>query len=59
MRIAKGNAPFVVVEMAQALVSTRKVAEIKRILGRQHVITAIRASGRKGARLLAEKLAAL
>ena len=59
MRVAKGNASFVVVEMVHALIAAGKVGEVKRALGRTEVIAAVENSGRKGSKLLAEKLSAL
>ena len=59
VRVAKGNAPFVVVELVEALVVAGRGAEVKRVLGQDGIIAASKSSGRKGAALLAEKLAAL
>ena len=59
VRIAKGKAPFVVGVMVEALVALGRGAEVKRVLGQDDILEAVRSSGRKGAGLLAEKLAEL
>ncbi|WVN85230.1 uncharacterized protein L203_100375 [Cryptococcus depauperatus CBS 7841] len=56
VRVCKGNAPFVVVELISALQKSGEAAEVKKVLGRKEVKDAIRKSIRKGAGLLSEKL---
>jgi len=58
-RIAKGNATFVMVEMVQALVAAGRREEVKRVLAGEQCILDIRNTERKGASLLADKLADL
>ena len=59
LRIAKGNAPFVVVEMVGALIAAGKGVAVKRVLGSDAVIRSVETSGKKGAELLAKTLSAL
>lgn len=59
VRLAKGNAPFVVVELIEALKRAGKGAEIKRVLGGKEVRKAIEGGEKKGSGLLVEKLAEL
>ena len=59
VRVAKGNAAFVMVEMIEGLVKVGRGAEVKKVLGSSSVRERIVAGGRKGAAMLAEKLAVL
>ncbi|KAK8869901.1 hypothetical protein IAR55_000469 [Kwoniella newhampshirensis] len=59
VRIAKGNAPFVVVELIEALVKGGDGDEVKKVLGKKGVKEDVEKSVRKGATLLAEKIAGL
>ncbi|WVQ77987.1 hypothetical protein IAT38_000068 [Cryptococcus sp. DSM 104549] len=59
VRIAKGNAPFVVVELIEALKKRGDGKEVKRVLGKKGVKEAVEKSVRKGAGLLAEKIGEL
>ncbi|WWD15825.1 hypothetical protein CI109_100249 [Kwoniella shandongensis] len=59
IRIAKGNAPFVVVELIEALVKRGDGEEVKKVFGKKGVKEDVGKSVRKGAALLAEKIAAL
>ncbi|TYJ56605.1 hypothetical protein B9479_002697 [Cryptococcus floricola] len=59
VRVCKGNAPFVVVELIEALKKAGYAAEVKKVLGGKELRQEVGQSVRKGASLLAEKLAEL
>ncbi|WWC61243.1 uncharacterized protein I303_103824 [Kwoniella dejecticola CBS 10117] len=60
LRICKGNAPFVMVELIEALKgSDGEFKEMKAVLGKKGVKEEVEKSVRKGAGLLAEKIAEL
>jgi pumilio family protein 6 len=61
VRLAKGNAPFVLVEMIAALTGNGSglVGEVKKVLGSKAVRDEIVKGEKKGAALLAEKLGEL
>lgn len=59
VRLAQGNAAFVVVELIEALKKAGKGGQVKRVLGGKEVRKAIEAGGKKGSGLLVEKLAEL
>lgn len=59
VRLAKGNAPFVMVELIEALKRAGKSGEVKRVLGGKEVRTAIEQGEKKGSGLLVQKLAEL
>ncbi|OCF39876.1 pumilio domain-containing protein [Kwoniella heveanensis CBS 569] len=59
VRVAKGNAPFVVVELIEALKKAGQADGIKKVLGKKGVKEDVEKSVRKGAGLLAEKIAEL
>ncbi|OCF71984.1 pumilio domain-containing protein [Kwoniella mangroviensis CBS 8886] len=58
-RICKGNAPFVMVELIEALRKSGEVSKVKKVLGKKGVREEVEKSVRKGAGLLAEKIAEL
>ncbi|WVW83234.1 hypothetical protein I302_105253 [Kwoniella bestiolae CBS 10118] len=59
LRICKGNAPFVMVELIEALKKAGLGGEVRKVLGRQGVREEVERSVRKGAGLLAEKIGEL
>lgn len=59
VRIAQGGAAFVMVELVEALRKAGQSAAVKKVLGSAEVRKGIEASGKKGATLLADKLASL
>jgi pumilio family protein 6 len=59
VRLVKGNAMFVMVEMIEGLIKAGRSEEVKKILGGASVLEDIEASGKKGAGLLAEKIRGL
>ncbi|WVR05080.1 hypothetical protein IAU60_002092 [Kwoniella sp. DSM 27419] len=59
VRIAKGNAPFVMVELIEAMKKSGNAAVVKNVLGDKGVKESIEKSVRKGAAMLAEKIAEL
>jgi pumilio family protein 6 len=60
-RVAKGSAPFVLVEMIAALKGSgsKMIGDVKKVLGEKGVGEEVERGGKKGAALLAEKLAEL
>jgi hypothetical protein len=67
LRVAKGDATFVLVELVQAIAiasassnaSEEVKEEVKRVLGSQAAMKEIEGSGKNGAGLLVEKIKAL
>lgn len=59
VRLAKGNAPFVMVELVEALKRAGKGGDVKRVLGGKEVRTALEHDEKKGLGLLLEKLTEL
>jgi pumilio family protein 6 len=56
VRVAKGNAAFLLLETIEALVKSGKGEQVENVLGDPKVIDAVRAGGRKGAAMLADRL---
>jgi pumilio family protein 6 len=59
VRVGCGNAPFVVVELIEALKGGKEEGEVRKTLGSKAAKERIGKSVRKGANVLAEKLATL
>jgi pumilio family protein 6 len=59
VKLAQGGAAFVMVELVEALRKAGESAAVKKVLGSVKVRKAIETSGKKGATLLADKLASL
>ena len=56
VRLAKGNAAFVLVELIESLKKAGKVGEVKSVLAAKEVVESIKSGERKGAALLVEKI---
>ncbi|WRT67016.1 uncharacterized protein IL334_003982 [Kwoniella shivajii] len=59
IRLCKGNAPFVMVELIEALKKSGQGEKVKSVLGKKGVKESIEKSVRKGSAMLAEKIAEL
>lgn len=59
VKLAQGGAAFVMAELVEALKKAGQAAAVKKVLGGAEVRKGVEGSGKKGAGLLAEKLAGL